>query len=232
MGSARHAPRRRGRLPRGALVAAATLLLSILACGLPSRPPPPTAVVVTVLVTAASTVTPTQPAHTETPAATEPVATLPTLTLAPPPKPAPPKTSAQTPDGSNMENFRISLDFNRDYFLRVYVFYSEDPNEQFKAKKDGRGIAKVDFKVASADGGKTYFKNTEQNAGYCIFGGGEPDCNPWTFEDGQYKWKSGGLPVKSGNYALTITVTPDNQSGAGLWLWGNDSGNPIRITLP
>lgn len=235
MRSADRSPRRRASMPGRMSGPVAALLLSLLACGVVPRPQPPapTPIVVTVVVTAASKATPSQQPSTEIPSVTEPPEPIATLTLAPPPKPAPPKTSTQAPDGNNMDNFRISLDFNPAYLLRVYVFYSEDPNEQFKAKKDGRGIDSVDFKVTSVDGSKTYWKNSEKHAGYCIFGGGEPNCNPWTFEDGQYKWKSGGAPVKSGNYGLTVTVNPDNSdNGAGLWRWTGDSGNPIHVTLP
>jgi hypothetical protein len=159
------------------------------------------------------------------------LASLPAVTASPPPKPQRPVVSAGTPDGDNQDNFRTSLDFNPDYFLRMYVFYSEDPNENFKPKKDGRDIASVEFTVTSADGGKTYYDRTEKNPGYCIFGGGEPDCTPWIVEGGQYKWKQGGEPVKSGKYGLTITVTASN-GDEGSWLWNSNSGNPIKIDVP
>lgn len=226
----------RGRRPfQDRILGASCILLLLLSgCNLPASPPisTQTPLVVTVVVTAANEVTPTGPTSTGMPSTSTPTELAPTPTFAPPPKPASPKTSAETPDGSDIENFRVSFDFSRDYFLRVYVFYSEDPNEQFKAKKDGRGIASVDISVTSADGGTSYYERTERNAGYCAFGGGEPDCNPWTFEDGQYRWKSGGPPVKSGSYGLTVTVTPDNGNSAGVWHWGDDVGNAIQITVP
>jgi hypothetical protein len=159
------------------------------------------------------------------------LASLPSVTASPPPKPQRPVVSAGTPDGNNQDNFRTSLDINPDYFLRMYVFYSEDPNENFKAKKDGRDIDTVEFTVTSPDGGTTYYDRTEKNAGYCIFGGGEPDCTPWIVEGGQYKWKQGGKPVQSGKYGLTITVTASN-GDEGTWLWNSNSGNPIKIEVP
>ncbi|HTP01910.1 MAG TPA: SH3 domain-containing protein [Anaerolineales bacterium] len=159
------------------------------------------------------------------------LASLPSAEAPPPPKPQRPVVSAGTPDGNNLDLFRTSLDFDPDYFLRMYVFYSEDPNEKFKAKNDGRDIDSVQFTITSPDGGKTYYDRTEKNAGYCIFGGGEPDCTPWIVEDGQYKWEQGGDPVKSGKYGLTITVTASNGE-VGNWLWNSNSRNPIKIEVP
>ncbi len=159
------------------------------------------------------------------------LASLPPVSVSAPPKLTPPIVSAGAADGDNQDNFRISLDFNPDYFLRVYVFYSEDPNEKFRAKKDGRGIASVEFAITSPNGDVTYYDRTENNPGYCTFGGGEPDCNPWIVEGGQYKWKEGGQPVKSGKYGLTITVTADNGQ-VGDWLWNSNSHNSITIDAP
>jgi hypothetical protein len=132
-------------------------------------------------------------------------------------------------DGNGIDYFRSSMEFNPDFFLRMYVFRTDDTNEQFSASKDGRDITSVQFTVTSLDGNVVYYDHTENTAGYCIFGGGEPDCSPWVFENGQYRWVSGGEPVKPGNYQLTITVTAtDNQ--VGVWFW--DENNPVSITLP
>ncbi len=159
------------------------------------------------------------------------LASLQPVNVAPPPTPQRPIVSAGAPDGNNLENFRISLDFNPDYLLHVYVFYTEDPNEKFKANKDGHDIDSVEFTITSPNGDKQYYDSTENNPGYCIFGGGEPDCNPWIVEDGQYKWKQGGGPVKSGKYGLTINVTATNGE-VGTWLWNSNSHNPITIDVP
>ena len=66
---------------------------------------------------------------------------------------------------------------------------------------------------------------TEINPGYCIFAGGEPDCNPWIFENEQNKWSAGGNPVEEGNYQLTIVVTADDDT-VGKWFID------INIDLP
>ncbi len=219
------APNRQGR--HLALIAIPLLGLAIISCGLVASPQPTARpVVVTVLVPA-----PTQAVSTDAPPTPASVALLPTETLAPPPPPDFPQVSRGGPNGDNQDNFRISLDFTPSYFLRVYVFYSQDPNESFDPSNDGRDIQSVEFTITSPDGGKQFYDHTEKKAGYCFFGGGEPDCNPWTLEGGQYVWKSGGRPVQSGKYGLTIVVTAQN-GDSGTWLWNRQSGNSISVNVP
>jgi hypothetical protein len=157
------------------------------------------------------------------------LASLPAVAVPPPPKPAPPQIGTGAVDGKNIDSFRFSLEFNPDYFMRMYVFRSDDPDERFAAQKDGRNITSVQFAITSLDGDVTYYDHTENIAGYCVFGDGEPDCSPWIFENGQYKWASGGDPLQPGNYKMTITVTADDDE-VGEWFW--DSNNPVTITLP
>jgi hypothetical protein len=147
------------------------------------------------------------------------LASLPQVDVPPPPKGAPPSVGTGAVDGVNIDIFRFSIDYNPDYFVRMYVFRSDDENEVFSSDKDGRGITSVEFVVTSPDGSSEfveYYRNTESNPGYCIFGGGEPACNPWTYENGQYKWSPGGNPVETGNYQLTITVTAEDGE-VGIW---------------
>jgi hypothetical protein len=142
--------------------------------------------------------------------------TLPLVEAPPPPKGPPPRVGTGAVDGDNIDSFRFSIDYNPDYFVRMAVFRSDDENEVFSADKDGRGIASVEFVVTSLDDGNEYHRRTEVNPGYCIFAGGEPNCNPWTFENGQYKWSAGGSSVQTGNYKLTITVTAEDGE-VGRW---------------
>ena len=221
----RPAARRYARL--SSLVAVPLLMVSMMACGLAPTPQPvERTVVVTVLVTAA-----TQPPTTNPPPTPTATVLLPTETLAPPPPPDFPQVSRGGPNGDNQDRFRTFLDFTPAYFLRMYVFYSQDPNETFDASKDGRGIQTVEFTVTSPDGSKRYYDHTEQTPGYCIFGGGEPDCNRWALEGGRYVWKPGGAAVRSGKYGLTINVTAQN-GDVGTWLWTEQEGNPIVINVP
>jgi hypothetical protein len=86
-------------------------------------------------------------------------------------------------------------------------------------------VAEVIFTVRDEDGNQVY-QNSEQTAGYCIFGGGEPTCNPWVFEDFVYKWEAGGDPVEEGTYELRVHVVLDDQeSEEGDW------GYEVQINL-
>lgn len=127
--------------------------------------------------------------------------TMPAVAVAPPAPPAPPNTTNSTPDGTFPPNFVWEADFNKGYFLRFRVF---DTN--VGGTKDGDGIQSVSFQVLDADG-KEVYQHTERKAGYCIFGGGEPSCNPWLLEDFIYVWKEGGEPIREGNYKLLIVVS-------------------------
>jgi len=153
------------------------------------------------------------------------LSSLPEVTVAPPPKPAAPRVSMGAVDGNNLEIFRFSIDTNNDYFVRMYVFRSDNPDEGFSLSKDGRGIDTVKFLVTSSDNSRNFFSSTEGQAGYCIFGGGTPECNPWVIENGQYVWGAGGEPVAEQDYELFIEVTADDGE-VGNWTI------PITVRFP
>lgn len=142
---------------------------------------------------------------------------LPEVSVAPPPRPAPPRVGTGAVDGNNIDSFRFSIDYNNDYFVRMYVFRSDDPDEGFNASKDGRGIVSVKFVVSNPNNTRNFYNSTERNAGYCIFGGGEPECNPWVIENGQYVWGAGGEPVEARDYELLIEVTAEDGQ-VGDWI--------------
>jgi hypothetical protein len=142
---------------------------------------------------------------------------LPQVDVPPPPKPVPPRIGTGDVDGNNISSFRFSENYDPAYFIRMYVFRSDNPDEAFDPKKDGRGIDSVEFIVTSRDQKQTFYQHTEGTAGYCIFGGGEPDCNPWVREGGQYKWAAGGDPVQPGAYTLDINVS-GKDGVTGSWL--------------
>jgi hypothetical protein len=81
--------------------------------------------------------------------------------------------------------------------------------------QDGEGISHVDLKVIPAGGGDAVHERTEQNAGYCAFGGGEPDCNIWNFAEHGNAWPS-GEPVQPGRYILQATAYSVDGNSADL----------------
>lgn len=93
---------------------------------------------------------------------------------------------------------------------------------------EGAGIESVGFSISG--NGVDYFRE-EGTAGFCVFGGGEPICNPWpTNAQGQYTWGVGGPVVESGEYFVNMNVTAEEPDPEffGQWNWNF----PFRVTLP
>jgi hypothetical protein len=223
------------------LVSLLALVLAVQACSLTSEPVTPQ--VITVVVTAAPTMTDLA-APSSTPSLT--ATSAPTETLAPSPVPSdtpgvtaapqaaetlvpsptsqpkviptttPSRTTApQIPSVSNLPaqgpkggDIDFEVNMSPYYLMRI------------KAKKhgtsnDGDGIDHVTFTVNKKNGGKVY-SNKETTAKYCIFQGGEPDCNSWPKSNGRYVWGSGGSEITSGDYQVTIQAAlksdPSNES--------------------
>lgn len=83
----------------------------------------------------------------------------------------------------------------------VFQVQAYDPSV---GQRDGEGIAYVDMRILNSDGVAVH-QRTERNAGYCVFGGGEPDCNVWVFAENDYRWPN-GEPILSDEYTLEATV--------------------------
>ena len=171
--------------------------------------------------------TPTQEA-TSTPMAaatvTQPPAPSPTL----PPQPVPTNTPvrvvalqppavsnlpAQGPTGGDID---IGVVVSNTYLMRIKA-------QKHGSKNDGDGIDHVLFTVSDKKNLKVY-SNNEATAKYCIFKGGEPNCNLWPTSNGHYYWGSGGAEIKSGDYLVTVRVALKSDPG-------NESQWTIPITI-
>lgn len=207
------------------------------ACSLPAQAVTPQ--VITVVVTAVpsatekttDTVTPSAspapsgtPGVTATPPATETPAPSPTPSGTPgvtsPPQAIPTNTPAravalQLPAVSNLpaqgpQGGSIDFEINMSpvYLMRIKA-------KKHGSSNDGDGMDHVLFTVNKKNGGKVY-SNKETTAKYCIFQGGEPDCNPWPKANGRYVWGSGGPEIVSGDYQVSIRAAlksdPSNES--------------------
>jgi hypothetical protein len=195
--------------------------------------------------------TPTTSSPTATnapPAATNPP---PTATLAPTvsiPTPTPPVPSATRPPppppvgsdkpnagtcvpGEDVQNIISDITLDPNYLFRVTAF------DNRVGTNDGDGIDTVDFTIFSNATGDTVYQNTEQNPAYCIFQGGEPNCNPWSLDAlGQYHWGNNGPVVEAGEYFVLITLRwdenrPDELSGQSECNW-NSGDTPLIISFP
>jgi LysM repeat protein len=82
--------------------------------------------------------------------------------------------------------------------------------------ENGAGIDYVEF-VVSHEGTEVY-RHTEETPAYCIFGGGEPACNPWPLGDGVYRWGLTGPLIEPGHYLVRawLYFTPESDDGSGI----------------
>jgi hypothetical protein len=83
--------------------------------------------------------------------------------------------------------------------FRVSAF---DPDA---GSQDGAGIQHVELSILDSAGNVVYSRR-ENNAAYCAFGGGEPDCTVYVFADHGYAWPD-GTPIESATYTLRAVAT-------------------------
>lgn len=81
---------------------------------------------------------------------------------------------------------------------------------------DGAGIDSVKFKIFGPNSEDVH-ERTERTPGYCVFGGGEPDCTVWRFSEHNYQWP-GGAALQRGSHSVEITIRPKS-GDAVTWFW-------------
>ena len=133
---------------------------------------------------------------------------LPPVSVKPPPPPPAPVVSnlpAQGPKGGDID---FAIVMSPDYLMRITA-------REHGKSKDGDGMDHVQFIVKKKSGERVY-ANKETTAKYCIFMGGEPDCNAWPKSNGKYVWGASGPEIVSGDYLVTIRAAlksdPSNES--------------------
>jgi hypothetical protein len=184
------------------------------------------------------TLAPTPPADTPTatarPLSPTPVPATPTKPAAQPPTATPTRflVAVLPVDGSNgnqnlhngqnvkggknvlLPGFAQSQVSNPMVFRDRIVFQVE-VFDATKGQRDGDGIKNVRFVINGPNG--QVHERTENTAGYCAFGGGEPDCVVWVFSEHGGKWP-GGAQVVNGTYNVQITITPSYGEPVD-WFW-------------
>ena len=179
------------------------------------------------------------PANTNTPVPPTNTPIPPTDTPIPPTATPPPFLLGASPvDGDDGNDFlRGSLDDNQGRNILLPGFAQDqisDPMvfrdrivfrvEVFDTRvglQDGAGIEDVDFKIIKEDGSNdVVHERTERTAGYCVFGGGEPDCNVLIFAESDNRWPDGAR-ITSGQYLAEIDINPEN-GDATQWRWRFD----------
>lgn len=117
------------------------------------------------------------------------------------------------------------LTYDDAYLFRI------DARRTGGSEEPGYGIDSVEFRISSSTVSDIYV-HTEETPGYCIFGGGEPACNPWPMVDGVYRWGANGPPVEPDNYFVQVVFhfTPESDDGSGItegfWSFSFDVGAP------
>lgn len=138
-----------------------------------------------------------------------------------------PGTSQSSPGGTCGAGGIVS-EITGDVYDCAVVF-TDDSLIQFIILKNGQEIGKgegVQSVFFSVDqNGNNIYTKIEETAAYCIFGGNGP-CAPWVFEDNFYKWQSGGQPVESGIY--TVSISPSLDDLTVNLFWSVD----VTVTLP
>ncbi len=176
----------------------------------------------TAVVLPSPTLAPPLPTSTAVPTVAPPTIAPPTAT----PTKAPPNIQNDAPGGSFPEDGSV--------FFNIIV----DPSFLFRmdvrdlvpdlGNFEGVGIESVGFSISG--NGIDYFRE-ERQAGFCVFGGGEPGCNPWPVnEHGQYTRGEGGPVVQSGDYFVNMAVTAHDTSDefGGNWNWNFN----FTVTVP
>ncbi len=171
--------------------------------------PPPSATPQVVRETVLVVITATAPPVISTPAVQPAKTTSPTPTTRVVVRPSPTSLALlniaiEGGDPGNM--FFASLVFpdfkpaaTTELWFRVFA------HKPVNSKVDGEGIASVDFLILDSKGERVHYRQ-ERQAGYCAFGGGEPNCTVLNFAASRYTWPD-GKKIVSGTYTIQITAT-------------------------
>ncbi len=158
------------------------------------------------------------PTYTPTPTWTPPPGSTPTYTptptwtpeWTPTHTPTPTWTPEWTPTPTTMALYGAIVETgannNNDTISGAMSFRvaAYDPNV---GTNDGDGIDWVRLQVRYS--GNTVHERQENNAAYCAFSGGEPDCNIWYFNDNGNNWPNGD-PISSGQHLLRTLIRADS----------------------
>jgi hypothetical protein len=168
-----------------------------------------------------SAAVPPTPRPTATPTPLPPTAT-PTRVV----EGVPPNVINDIPSGAceRTQHIISVCEYDPNHLFRVFA------RDERAGENDGDGIDYVRFTIFDETG--QVYQNTERNAAYCIFQGGEPNCNNWPANEfGQYTWGVGGPVVKPGTYQVFIEVVSnvaDPATESNVCNWNFD----MTISLP
>ena len=128
----------------------------------------------------------------------------------------PPRITNNVPGGTKEEYVIDEVIVDDAFLFRMWV-----ADTRF-GDGDGAGIDHVDFTIATLDKSQVIYENRENHAAFCVFQGGEPDCNPWLEDNGRFYWPN-SVEVQPGGYHATILVFPQHPAFQDeVWNWDFD----------
>ena len=134
----------------------------------------------------------------------------------------PPRITNNAPGGTTAEYVNDEVIVDDAFLFRIKI-----ADTRF-GEQDGAGIHHANFIISTQDQSQVIYENREDQAAYCVFQGGAPDCNVWLEDNGRFFWRN-GIKVESGDYHATILVYPQAPAFEGeVWNWDFD----FRIELP
>ncbi len=173
---------------------------------------------------------------------TEPTAAPTKVVVVPSTTPTlPPPSATLTPPIANLPPFDGGMDIaqigpnDTDPDVTMALVFEVEAHDIKAGNHNGDGIASVDMRVLDANN-HTVYQHTENNARYCLFGGGEPDCTIWKFGDHGNKWPN-GMQVKRGTFFLRATAhTPGGriravETAIYIYLAPNPSGGTVQVDI-
>ena len=87
--------------------------------------------------------------------------------------------------------------------FRDRVVFQVEVFDRTAGQRDGAGIESVTFTITDETGQEVHTR-TEKTPGFCVFGGGEPDCTVWRFSEHGGQWP-GGAPLQPGVHDVRIS---------------------------
>jgi hypothetical protein len=162
---------------------------------------------------------------------------LPTATSVPPPptEPAPPTPTPPLLVDVPVEGGQSELEGkifipgftrdqlkgpNNDVTFRDRLVFRVEVYDPGKGNYDGAGIKEVDIRIFgpnSYEPDNPNHERIERTAGYCVFGGGEPDCNVFNLKD-NHRWPETDHDIVNGYHAVRIVITTDDDRQE-TWNW-------------
>lgn len=104
---------------------------------------------------------------------------------------------------------------NNDVTFRDRLVFRVEVYDPQKGNQDGAGIESVKIVINGPNG--EVHERTERTAGYCVFGGGEPDCNVFSLRD-HNRWPERDEEIQNGNHAVDIFITTKD-GREEQWIW-------------